>query len=243
MQYRNQLNKKVSEEFFNTLKELITKVVARYIARGAIPRREQADVETAIIEKFLLKQEQIDSAFQGKAKISTYYIAVINRMCAEVIRKEQKHWYSLNEHDDKKILADSTTNFDASKQTLVNEELKRFRATIMLFNGSSAKVLLFLKFYYDIPITTQEIRNYAESKTAKAQKIIEKRSELSKAELNQKLADLILLVEGKKVGGDAVRMWINKQMDTLLCRLNGQNKSFHNKETIGLMLEMQHNSA
>ncbi|ALO14652.1 hypothetical protein L21SP5_00985 [Salinivirga cyanobacteriivorans] len=243
MQYRNQLNKKVTEEFFDTLKELITKVVARYIARGAIPRREQADVETAIIEKFLLKQEQIDSAFQGKAKISTYYIAVINRMCAEVIRKEQKHWYSLNEHDDKKILADSTTYFDASKQTLVNEELKRFRATIMLFNGSSAKVLLFLKLYYDIPITTQEIRNYAENKTAKAQKIIEMRSELSKAELNQKLADLVLLVEGKKVGGDAVRMWINKQMDTLLCRLNGQNKSFHNKETIGLMLEMQHNSA
>lgn len=243
MQYRNQLNKKVSEEYFNTLKGLITKVVARYIARGVIPRREQADVETAIIEKFLLKQEQIDSAFQGKAKVTTYYIAVINRMCAEVIRKEQKHWYSLSEHDDKNILKDSTVSFDTAKQTLVNEELKRFRATIKLFNGSSAKVLLFLKFYYDIPITKQEIRDYAGDKAGKAQKIIEKRSELSKAQINQNLAELLLLVEGKEVGGDAVRMWINKQIDILLRRLNGQNKRFHNKETIGVMLEMQYSSA
>lgn len=243
MQYSNQSHKKVSDEFFETLNGLISKVVARYIARGAIPRREQSDVETSILEKFLLKQAKIDSAFQGKAKITTYYIAVINRMCAEVIRKQQKHWYSINENDEKDLPQNATVSFDTARSTLVKEELKRFRATLMLFNGSSAKVLLFLKYYYDIPIKDNEISNYAGAKAEKAKQLLDNRSKLPKAMINQKLAELVLLVEKKQVGGDAIRMWINKQVDILLCRMNGKNTSFHDKETIGLMLEMQSDSA
>lgn len=239
MQYSNQSHTKVQEEFFNTLKELVSKTVMRYIARGIIPRREQEDVETAIIEKFLIKREKIESSFQGKAKITTYYIAVINRMCAEVIRKEQKHWYTINDQIDNHYHQQATVSFDTAKQTLVTEELLRFRASLMLFNGIRYKVILFLKYYFDIPLTDSDIKNYAGDKTEDARKILSERAKLSKAEVNEKLATLVSIIEKKEIKGDAVRMWINKQMDTILCRMNGRNNSFHCKETIGLMLEMQ----
>ncbi|MFO7791262.1 MAG: hypothetical protein R6V32_11915 [Bacteroidales bacterium] len=241
--HSNQLIQKEQNRFYNSVKEIITKVVVRYIARGVIPKREQQDVETAIIEKFLSKQDKIDNAFQGKAKKTTYYTAVINRMCAEIIRKEQNHWYAVNENNDSSFSHDRSLSFETEKQMLIQEELKRFRAGIMLFNGSQAKVLLFLKYYYDIPLQNSDVTNYAGSKDHEALKILGKRNNLSKAEVNSRLAQLVMLVENKNISGDAVRMWLNKQIDILLCRLNGKNKSFHNKETIGVMLEMQYNSS
>lgn len=230
------------DEFLQTIKALVTKVVSRYIARGVIPRREQKDVETSIIEKFLLKQDKINSAFQGKAKVTTYYIAVLNRMCAEVIRKEQKHWYAINDDEDNGLPQNATVSFDTAKSTLVQEELKRFHSSLMLFNGTADKFLLFLKYYYDIPLQEVEIANYAGSKKEEAKQILAERGNLSKAMVNERLAELVSVVEGKDVGGDAVRMWINKHLNTLLNRLNGKNRSFHDKETIGLMLEMQYSS-
>lgn len=238
-QQGNQL-KKEQKKFYNPVGEITANVVARYIARGVIPKREQQDVETAIIEKFLSKQDVIDNAFQRKAKKTTYYTAVINRMCAEVIRKEQNHWYAVNEKVDGSLPHDRTLSFETEKQILIHEELKRFSAGIMLFNGLKVKVLLFLKYYYDIPLHNCDIKNYASSKSREALEILGERSQLSKATVNDRLAQLVLLVENKKVSGDAVRMWLNKQIDILLCRLNGRNKRFHNRETIGVMLEMQH---
>jgi hypothetical protein len=91
MQLSNKSDKQEQNGFYQTLNHLINKVVMRHVSRGVIPTREQEDVKTSILEKFLLKQNKIDGSFQGKSKIATYYTAVINRMCAEVIRKEQKH--------------------------------------------------------------------------------------------------------------------------------------------------------
>lgn len=238
-QQSNQLSRKKESGFYNNLREMTGKVVGRYVARGVIPRREHEDVETAIIEKFLLKQNKIDSSFQGKAKLSTYYLAVINRMCAEVIRKEQNHWYAVNDMNDSGIFYDSTLSFETAKQTLLQEELKRFNACLLLFNSLQGKLILFLKYQYNIPVNTTDVEKYAGDKSREAMKILEGRNDLSKAMVNERLARLVALVEGKQLTGDAVRMWLNKQTDILLARLNGRGKRFHNKETIGVMLEMQ----
>jgi DNA-directed RNA polymerase specialized sigma24 family protein len=242
MQLSNKSDKQEQNGFYQTLNHLINKVVMRHVSRGVIPTREQEDVKTSILEKFLLKQNKIDGSFQGKSKIATYYTAVINRMCAEVIRKEQKHWYAVNEFVENSTPHDATLSFDAAKEVLVKEELKRFMASIMLFNGSQSKVILLLKYYYDIPLLPGDVANYAGDKEKEAIKILAGRSGLSKSVVNERLAKLVFLVEQKKMTGDAIRMWINKQVDILLYRMNGRNKSFHNKETIGVMLEMKFNT-
>ncbi len=239
VQHSNQLNRTNEDGFYNTLKELTEKVVGRYIARSVIPKREQEDVETAIIEKFLLKQDKIDSAFQGKSKRTTYYIAVLNRMCAEIIRKEQKHWYAVKEMADKYVRQDAPTfSYEAAKHTLVKDELKRLKVALMLFGSMHAKVLLFLKYWYNIPLGRNDVEDYAGKLVKEAMEMLEGRDDLSKTQIHERLADLLALVEKKDISGDAVRMWLNKQMNMILYRLNGENEHFHTKETIGLMLEM-----
>ena len=225
-----------------TVSLIINNVVAKYISRGAIPERERSDVEMAITEKYLLKSDQINNAFQGRSKLTTYYAAVINRMCCEIIRKEQKHWYAVSESEALYKKESGTVAFDAAKQTLLKEELKRFSFALALFDNILAKVILFLKYNFDIPIKSEEIQSYAGlKKMNQAAAILTKRSDLSKAELNENLAELVLLIENKKVGGDAIRMWTNKQIDILIERMNGNSQQFHTRETISIMLEMQTN--
>ncbi|MDG5799618.1 hypothetical protein QA597_04495 [Marinilabiliaceae bacterium ANBcel2] len=239
MQLSNKIDQKQSE-FLSTIKSISSKVVGRYVSRGAIPERERGDVEDSIIEKFVLKKEQIDNRFKGKSKRSTYYTAVINRMCCEVIRKEHKHWHVVTNNSDEEFHHYATVELDSAKQTYVNEELKRFNNSIMLFNGTHSKVLLFLKYYFDIPLQESIITEYAGYNNKEAVlKILGNRKGLSKAAVTERLAKLVLLVENRDIGGDAVRMWINKQINVLLNRMNGNNKRFHNKETIGIMLEMK----
>jgi len=242
MHHSNQLYTR-QREFLKVIKSISSKVVARYVSKGVIPERERDDVERSIVEKFLIKKDKINSSFNGRAKITTYYTAVINRMCCEVIRQEQKHWYAVKDNEYISFpLVDATVSFDTAKQTLVREELNRLYNLIMLINGSHSKVLLFLKYYFDIPIQEDVIIDYTGcNKKEQALKILGYRKGLSKAVVTERLAELVLLVENKQVGGDAVRMWINKQIDTLVYRMNGGNKERHNKETIGIMLEMQFN--
>ena len=228
---------KSPDRLIKAISQIINKVVRRYISRGVIPEREKEDTEMSVMEKFLKKKDKINSSFKGTAQITTYYTAVINRMCCEVIRKDQKHWYAVKETEEQDVDF-STLHFDTAKRSLLLEELKRFKHSLILFNGSYAKVLLFLKYYFDIPIQTSDIESYAKGFESEASLLLSERSNLSKAEVNDKLAQLVSLVENKSIGGDAVRMWINKQIETILCRLNGNNHSFHTKETISVMLEM-----
>jgi len=236
----NQVERRKEVDFYNILSELTGKVVDRYIARGVIPRREKEDVETAIIEKFLRKRDKIDRNFHAKAKRKTYYIAVINRMSAEVIRKENKHWYAVNDMHDGGFIHDTTFSFETAKETLLKEELKRFQVCLTLFDSLQSKLILFLKYQYNVPLNASDINNYAGKSSNEAEKLLKGRNSLSKTMVNHRLAQLVQLVEHKEISGDAVRMWLNKQTESLINRLNGNNQSFHNKETIGVMLEMQY---
>lgn len=243
MQYRNKLKEEDQNEQLKTVSFIISQVVAKYISRRVIPERERGDVEMAITEKYLLKREKIHQAFEGRSKLTTYYTAVVNRMCCEVIRKEQKHWYAVEENEYTYKPESGSAAYDTARLTLLKEEMKRFSFALILFNDLLAKVILFLKYYFEIPIKDEEIHAYAGLKKDQAAAILGQRSGLAKAEVNEKLAELVLLVEDKKVGGDAIRMWTNKQIDILIARMNGDNQRYHNRETITIMLEIHAHSA
>jgi len=218
--------------------ELSHKVVGRYVARGAVPLREKEDVENTILEKFLSKQDKIDKSFKSKSKKTTYYIAILNRMCAEVIRKEQKNWYSINSLNNGELKQESSTSFETEKQTLIKEEIKRFNACLQIFNQEKSKLILFLKYYFNIPLNKYDINNYAGKNSNEVQFALKGNNSLAKAEKNERLANVVLIVEQKNISGDAVRMWINKQIDILLNKLNFKQSRFHNRESLAVLLEI-----
>ena len=228
------------EEEANLILEIARKVVAKYVHRTVIPWRESEDVMMSIVEKFLNQKEKIDGAFEGKAQLSTYYIAVVNRMCCEVIRKESKHWYTVsNEPDEGKRVDVLTTSIEAEKKVAMANELKRLNNAMLFFNGERAKVNLFMKYYFEIPVKHEDIAAYSKDNVEKLYGYFEQNESTSKGIMFDRLAQVVNHAEGKDIKSDAVRMWLNKQIDTILCRLNGNGISNHDKESLAILFEMQ----
>lgn len=236
-------NQLVNEtKLLKDIMDIASKVVSRYISRAAIPEREKEDVIMAIVEKFLLKKEKILEAFEGKAALSTYYTAVINRMCCEIIRKENKHWYSLPEDENPLTFNQiNTSHIDTEKKIVIKNEVKRFQNAMLFFNEERAKVYLFMKFLFDIPVQDEDIEQYTKGLRFDLKSLFITQQGLSKGETFEYLARLVNTVENKDIKADAVRMWLNKQIDILLQRLNGTETSFHTRESLAILIEIENN--
>lgn len=227
----------LAEEIMN----ISFRVVSKYIARSVIPFREKEDVTMAVVEKFLQKSDKILEAFEGKSSRSTYFTAVINRMCCEVIRKESKHWHSIsNEENELNFSKTHVSAVETEKRMVVKNELKRLEHVLLLFDEESAKTRLFLKFFFDIPVYHSDIEPYGHEFTDEIKHAFSNRGQLNKGDVFENLAQIVNLVEGKSVKGDAIRMWLNKQIDTILNRLNGHGNSFHNRESLAILIELKY---
>lgn len=224
-----------------TITEISRRVISKYVARSVIPLREKEDVEMVVVEKFMEKKDKINRAFKGKSKVITYYTAVINRMCCEVIRKEQKHWYALPDtrQNDNEVQNSSTFSYEAEKGAVINNEVKRLAKAMLFFNETIGKVNLFLKYYYDIPLNDDDFNRYSEENKDFIKDVLVSQKTDSKEDKFNKLAEIVNKVEKKNIKGDAVRIWLNKQSSALLLRLNHNNSSYHDAESLGLLFEIK----
>ncbi|MGE0079576.1 MAG: hypothetical protein AB7S48_17075 [Bacteroidales bacterium] len=235
----NQCKENFTEE---ELLSLIRSVVGRYIQRRAIPSREQEDVVMDVMEKFLKQKEKIFGSFEGKSKFTTYCIAVANRMCCEVIRRDCKQWYLVTEKENSNLPNETALNHhEAEKKFLFKQEVKRLETILFFFNNDYAKLILFLKVYYSMPISNNDIKNYADLLSEKVRSIITEEKSTTKGDVFIRLAEVVNLVEQKDIRGDAVRIWFTNQINTIIRRLNGNGIANHDKESLSILLEMLFN--
>lgn len=221
---------------------IIKGVVGRYIQRKAIPFREREDVEMEVLEKFLKQREKIFNSFEGKSKFSTYCIAVANRMCCEVIRKENKQWYQVPDKESNILQKEDALSYhDAEKRLLFQQEIKRLESVLCFFNDEYAKLILFLKVYFGLPIHNDDINEYASHLSEQVKSIIMDEKSSTKGDVFIRLAGAVNLVEQKDIGGDAVRIWFTNQINTIIRRLNGNGIANHDKESLSVLLEMLYN--
>jgi len=234
---RNQYVKLISDE---QLLAIVRGVVGRYVLSKTIPSREREDVVMSIIEKFLTQRERIFNTFEGKAKFTTYCIAIVNRMCCEIIRKDFKQWNTVvNDESPLKEMVGTTNALEAEKQLLLEQEVKRLENIMLFFNSEQPKLNLFIKTYFNIPLSKNDIYSYANSKEDEVLSIIRESRSKSKGEMFNYLADVVNLVENKAIGGDAVRIWFTNQVNTLIRRLNGNGLAQHDKESLSILLELK----
>lgn len=220
------------------LMSLCRKVSFRYSQRGAIPQRYTEDVAYTILEKFLSSEEKITRSFQGKSKASTYCIAIINRMCCEIIRKDYQTWQQVSADDENQSTRESTNHYDTEKQAVIQSELTRLKYLLEFFNEEQFKFIVFFKFIYELEINRQELKAYAGEKFKEIEELILQHQNESLATKYMILAKINEIVARKKIQGDAIRMWLNKQTNTLLNRLNADGVSRHDKNTIAILFEM-----
>jgi len=228
----NQLSDSLSVEQVMVLAE---KVTGRYVVRGVIPERESDDVSAAMVEKFLQKKDQILQTFSGRASLNTYLIAVLNRMCCEVIRRESRHWYSVNESDAQSVVEKGYNHTDID--TLINSEVTRLAALLSKLGSEGYKIVLMVRFFYHLGIMYDDICNWNTVHSVELSAMFQRNADTSKGELFAAMAAAVNLAEGKSVKPDAVRMWFNKKTEWLLKGLNQADSARHTRETLVLLFE------
>lgn len=226
------------DELIGQISHLAEAVVGRYVARKVIPKREQEDVMMVVLEKFIFQKDKIMAAFQGKSSAKTYCVAVINRMVCEVIRKESRHWYAVVESEQEPFQYSQGSSMEAEKELIIKNEVVRFNQSLLFFNGTGAKVNLFLKYYFGLPTQQSDYERYGRGQADELNKILHVDEMLSKGIAFNQMAKAVNLVEGKHLKGDAVRMWLNNQMEVILDRLNASGGSQHNRESLALLCEL-----
>ena len=226
-----------SNDFFEKkLLEYANRVVTHYVTKGAIAGSDKEDVQMSIVEKFLVKKDRIMSAFQGKSELKTYCIAVLNRMCCEVIRSEVRKDTNYQQYAQDKPFP---VYINAANRAVIEDEVKLLEKILVLFDDEKSKVVLFLKFMYDIPINEQDINDYyPDLKPDMKELLMNQAVGLSLSKKNDVLRQLLEQCENKKVSPDAIRMWINKTVSRVIRRLNGTlQRSNYSKESLGILLE------
>jgi DNA-directed RNA polymerase specialized sigma24 family protein len=233
----NLFKRQLDEE---TLLFLIKKVVERYVRQKIIPQREFEDVMMTVVEKVYSRKEKIENAFEGRSTLTTYYIAVINRVCCEVIRKEKQVWQTVEDVESMSTgNTEQTEHYETEKKLIVTQEVKRLEYLLLLLNHDKEKVILFLKFYFDIPVDFSDVTGYAKDRSKEVFLLLTSTKPQSREDTFTCLADVVNKVENKHIGKDAVRIWFTSQLNSLIERLNGNDPGCcHNRESLSILMEM-----
>lgn len=190
----------------------------------------------SIVERFWEKHERIASAYSGKAKISTYCIAVLNRMCCEVIRKDLIHWKSRSEEF---IREESSSTLSSSEKLIIQDEARMLDKVIRLLNEEKSKVLVYLAYFFFLKPKKVHIEEYSGRCNQNGiSQLLDPGNIQNKSHLFENLAQVMNTCENKSVKADAVRMWLNKTMDKIIEQLNGPfQRANYDRESLRTLFE------
>jgi hypothetical protein len=219
------------------LLDLAGKVVNHHVKNGSIPLKEKEDIQMGVVEKFLLKADSITAAFKGEAKLSTYYTAVLHKMCCELIRKNIKQW---NQVPSEEIHLGESTAESTLERLVINDEIRLLKKILVLFAEESNKLRLFLAYYYQLVVLERDISRYDQDYIKnKLDTLFTQIDIKNKGEIFERLAIAVQRAEKKNIKSDAVRMWLNKSIDSIVERLNGPfNRAGYDKESMQILFEM-----
>jgi DNA-directed RNA polymerase specialized sigma24 family protein len=228
-------NSAFSDEQILTITDIILK---KFVKNHGIDYHNFEDFRQEVLEKFYTKKDTIMDAYTGKAKPETYVSAVIYRMTLGVIR---------NDKNFRKYQADiePSTELQKEKVRTPEEELlieneKHYLRLVINTLPDTNKALLFLKTYFRISITQEDLRAYCiKLQGSELSERFNRADEMTDKEIYECLCDAENSIQTKQVKPDAVRMYINKMINVLLIRLNGRNqRCYYTKDSLAYLFEL-----
>ena len=232
---KKKINKNFSIEIVIKIADIVVK---KFVKNNSIHYSEFEDVRQSILEKYLLKKDKIEAAYTGQAKPETYISAILYRMVLEIIRTEKNKLLKQSDFEDNITIFNKEKIINPEEQLIIKNE-KEFLSRILYTLGEQrAKITLFIKFFYQIQITENDVKQYAVNKDFNhIYNLFQQNKELKDKEIYNILCDVHNFTEEKKIKPDAVRMYINKNIEKIISRLNGRNnRTFYTKKTLGLLL-------
>ena len=164
--------------------------------------------------------------------------AILYRMVLEILRSEKnKPEKNLNKSDNPNVF-DNRKVINPEEKLIIENEKKYLKRIMLTLGKDRVKIKLFIKFYFRMLIVILDLKNYVPEKfTKKVLGILQHNENIRDKEIYTKLSEAQNIFETKKVKPDAVRMFINKNINKIINRLNGTNRAFYTKESLQILFE------
>ncbi len=189
------------------------------------------DITTCILEKLPLIAKQ----FRGLAKDTTFLTVVIRNICYQKLRESKRCPDLVNVPNETLGLLTRENSQDTFN--LLNPEIQHivYEATVKLerifqtLPLTGNKIYLFLLIYYGLPVHKKDIVAYSENGNTEI--ILElinklKSAKETKSNVYQSLTKITHICEGRSLSPDAMRWFLNKQIEEILVLLNGNPKCY-----------------
>lgn len=214
-------------------------IIKKFVKNGSINYDDFEDTKQNVIEKYLNKKDIIENAFTGAAKPETYISAVIFRMVLEILRSEKNKPKRNSDLSDNSKIFNSEKVINPEEKLIIDNEKKYLERVLLTFGDERIKITLFCKFYFRLLILLVDIKGYIPDIFLKqVMKILDDNKNITDKEVFEKLCEVNNLIEQKKLKSDAIRMYVNKNIDKIIIRINGIRRAYYTKETLLILFEM-----
>jgi len=203
---------------------------------------ERDDLDQFVKLRLIEKKASILLNYRNEARIKTYVYAVILNFCREFMRKNNSKSV-FTEKGDHSIEMSNIQSNDGSvlKDMSIDMEIQRLNRALLIQGSKTPKTVISLKTYFDIPLEWQDIFQYTNDNelTIKHFALFKEITKPKKSAVMAFLTRLFNECENKTNSEDAIRKWVERTIQSLVELLNAGGSRAHNKETLGIMMEIK----
>jgi len=140
-------------EFIIRCQKIISIIVKQYIAKRMFSSANFDDIKQSVTLELIKRLPLIEKNYNGTVLLHTYVNVVIMNICLRIYENESSGAVPLilSEH---RMLSDE----NAEDRILISNELERLKIALKLFHSQQFKILVCVKVYFSIPITSLELR-------------------------------------------------------------------------------------
>ncbi len=225
-------------EFIVRSQRVISIIVKQYIATGMFSAADFDDIKQSVTLELIKRLPLIEKNYNGEVLLVTYLNVVIVNICLRIHHRESSIVVPIP-LDEIWILGDE----NAEKGMLIANELERLEIALKLFRSKRFKLLVCLKVFFSIPISTIELKQCFRGITSDDEYLL---LDIFKNKNPRKegfahfplLASMLNKYERTSLPEESVLRWMNMMIQKLILLMNGNPpRRTHTKDTLRILLE------
>jgi RNA polymerase sigma factor (sigma-70 family) len=218
--------------------ETVKIIVKKFIIAGIFTAGEYEDIVQEVNVALLTKIPAMQSQYNGMSLFRTYFSVIVRNIC-------------MKEHAkiDTEIILDQEgiigfiDNTHVEEKIAFEEEIQKFRSILGLYYRQRPKLLLCLKLYYRIPLTSEDINLwYPKCSPLDHNILLENFGSNYDGKNDGQIYAIVTPImnknEKKDNSADAMRKWTDSKIREIIEMLNGKSRKLtHNEDSLKTLID------